>query len=240
MFRNAVDTRGGGHSASAMQGNWRLELAGITKRYGPVTANDGVSLRVAPGEIHAVLGENGAGKSTLMKIVYGAVRPDAGEVRFDGRPVRVRSPQEARALGVAMVFQHFSLFEAFTVVENVRLGLGERLPAAAVAGRLRRAMGEYGIEIDLARPVHALSVGERQRVEILRALLGAPRVLILDEPTSVLDPPSAAKLFVTLRKLAAGGCSILYVSHKLDEIRALCHRCTVLRAGRVTGEADPR
>ncbi len=218
---------------------WRLELDGITKRYAQVVANDGVGLRVAPGEIHALLGENGAGKSTLMKIIYGAVQPDAGEMKFDGRVVRVRSPHQARALGVAMVFQHFSLFEAFTVVENVRLGLDDDLPTAAVAQRLRAAMDEYGIEVGLETPVHALSVGERQRVEILRALLGRPKILILDEPTSVLDPPSVERLFVTLRKLAAGGCSILYVSHKLEEIRALCHRCTVLRGGRVTGEVEP-
>jgi len=217
----------------------RLELREITKQYPGVLANDRVSLTVAPGEIHAVLGENGAGKSTLMKIVYGAVRPDGGEVRVDGQAVRVRNPHEARALGVAMVFQHFSLFDTLTVAENVALGLPAGEPLADISRRIRDKAAEYGQEIDPDRPVHALSVGERQRVEIVRALLAEPRLLILDEPTSVLMPQAVEKLFVTLRQLAATGCSILYISHKLDEIRALCHRCTVLRGGRVTGVVEP-
>ena len=218
----------------------RLSLLGITKRYPGVVASDGVSLEVAPGEIHAVLGENGAGKSTLMKIIYGAVRPDAGEMRWDGKPVVVASPHEARALGIAMVFQHFSLFDTLTTAENVWLGLGRSIALAAVTERIRAVASEYGLEVDPLRPVHSLSVGERQRVEIVRALLADPRLLILDEPTSVLTPQAVQKLFETLRKLSARGCSILYISHKLDEIRALCHRCTVLRGGRVTGEVDPR
>jgi simple sugar transport system ATP-binding protein len=218
----------------------RLALAGITKRYPGVVANDDVSLTVAAGEIHAVLGENGAGKSTLMKIIYGAVRPDAGELRFEGVPVLVRNPQEARRLGIAMVFQHFSLFETVTVAENVWLGLDRSLSLAEVAARIRAKAGEYGLELDPDRPVHTLSVGERQRVEIVRALLTDPRLLILDEPTSVLTPQAVERLFVTLRRLAAAGCSILYISHKLDEIRALCTACTVLRGGRVTGAVDPR
>jgi len=218
----------------------RLELTGIGKQYPAVKANDGVSLRVAPGEIHAVLGENGAGKSTLMKIIYGAVRPDEGEMRFDGRPVVVRSPHEARALGIAMVFQHFSLFDTLTVAENVSLGLDDARSLAEVAERIRRVAGSYGLEVEPERPVHTLAVGERQRVEIVRALLTAPRLLILDEPTSVLTPQAVGKLFDTLRRLAADGCSVLYISHKLDEIRALCDRCTVLRAGKVTGEVDPK
>jgi ABC-type uncharacterized transport system ATPase subunit len=218
----------------------RLELSGIRKQYPGVVANDDISLRVAPGEVHAVLGENGAGKSTLMKIIYGAVRPDAGEMRFDGRPVVVRSPHEARALGIAMVFQHFSLFDTLTVAENVTLGLDHAPRLADVAERIRQVAGSYGLEVQPERPVHTLSVGERQRVEIVRALLTDPKLLILDEPTSVLTPQAVGKLFDTLRKLAAGGCSILYISHKLDEIRALCDRCTVLRAGKVTGEVDPR
>ncbi len=217
----------------------RLELRDISKQYPAVLANDSVSLTVAPGEIHAVLGENGAGKSTLMKIIYGAVRPDAGSVIFDGQPVKVRSPHEARALGIAMVFQHFSLFETLSVAENVMLGLPPGQSLADISRRIRDKAMEYGQEIDPARPVHTLSVGERQRVEIVRALLVEPRLLILDEPTSVLMPQAVDRLFVTLRKLAATGCSILYISHKLDEIRALCHRCTVLRAGRVTGVVDP-
>jgi simple sugar transport system ATP-binding protein len=217
----------------------RLELLGITKQYPAVRANDDVSLRVKPGEIHAVLGENGAGKSTLMKIIYGAVQPDAGEVRWNGKPVQVRNPHEARALGISMVFQHFSLFDTLTAAENVWLGLGPSQPLAQVTGRIRAVASEYGLEVDPLRPVHTLSVGERQRVEIVRALLTNPQLLILDEPTSVLTPQAVDKLFVTLRRLAANGCSILYISHKLDEIRALCHHCTVLRGGKVTGEVDP-
>ena len=218
----------------------RLELVGISKQYPAVKANDRVSLRVAPGEIHAVLGENGAGKSTLMKIIYGAVRPDEGEVRWNGAPAQIRNPQEARALGISMVFQHFSLFDTLSAAENVWLGLDKSLKLAEVSERIVQVSKDYGLDVEPLRPVHSLSVGERQRVEIVRALLTNPKLLILDEPTSVLTPQAVSKLFVTLRQLAADGCSILYISHKLDEIRALCHRCTVLRGGKVTGEVDPR
>ena len=217
----------------------RLELAGISKQYPAVRANDQVSLCVAPGQIHAVLGENGAGKSTLMKIIYGAVRPDEGEIFWNGRPVQIANPQVARALGIAMVFQHFSLFDTLTAAENVWLGLDKAMPLPQVIERIRTVSGEYGLDVDPLRPVHTLSVGERQRVEIVRALLTDPQLLILDEPTSVLTPQAVDKLFVTLRQLAAKGCAILYISHKLDEIRALCHHCTVLRGGKVTGEVDP-
>ena len=218
----------------------RLALRGITKRYPAVVANDSVDLVVAPGEIHAVLGENGAGKSTLMKIVYGAVRPDAGTVAWNGSPVEVASPAAARALGISMVYQHFSLFDTLTAAENVWLGLDKALSLATVTARIREVSGAYGLPVDPLRPVHTLSVGERQRVEIVRALLGAPQLLILDEPTSVLTPQAVQTLFATLRRLADEGCSILYISHKLDEIRTLCHACTVLRGGRVTGRVDPR
>ncbi|MDO5625336.1 MAG: ABC transporter ATP-binding protein [Pseudomonadota bacterium] len=218
----------------------RLQLAGITKRYPGVVANDAVSLTVQPGEIHAVLGENGAGKSTLMKIIYGATPPDAGEVRFDGQPAHIANPQQARALGIAMVFQHFNLFDTLSVAENVWLGLDKSLSLAEVTRRINETAATYGLAIDPERPVHSLSVGEMQRVEIIRALLGNPRLLILDEPTSVLTPQAVEKLFVTLRQLAAEGCAILYISHKLHEIRALCSACTVMRAGRVTGTCDPR
>ena len=218
----------------------RLQLRGITKRYPGVVANDGVALTVQPGEIHAVLGENGAGKSTLMKIIYGAVKPDAGQMQFDGQPMHVHSPQQARQMGVAMVFQHFSLFETLSVAENVWLGLARSLPLAEVTRRITETAAAYGLDIDPARPVHTLGVGEMQRVEIIRALLAQPRLLILDEPTSVLTPQAVDKLFVTLRQLSAEGCSILYISHKLHEIRALCSACTVMRGGRVTGVCDPR
>jgi len=218
----------------------RLQLHGITKSYPAVVANSDVSLTVQPGEIHAVLGENGAGKSTLMKIIYGSVKPDAGSVMVDGVAVTIRNPQEARALGISMVFQHFNLFETLTVAENVWLGLDKKLSLAEVSAQMAATTEEYGLQLDPSRPVHTLSVGERQRVEIVRALLTHPKLLILDEPTSVLTPQAVEKLFVTLRLLTKRGCSILYISHKLHEIRALCTACTVLRGGKVTGVCDPQ
>jgi ABC-type uncharacterized transport system ATPase subunit len=218
----------------------RLQLTGITKRYPAVVANDGISLTVLPGETHAVLGENGAGKSTLMKIIYGSVKPDEGSVLWNGKPVAVRNPQEARELGIAMVFQHFSLFDTLTVAQNVWLGLDKHLSLAEVTARITAKAAEYGLDIDPARPVHTLSVGEMQRVEIIRALLTDPQLLILDEPTSVLTPQAVEKLFVVLKQLAAQGCSILYISHKLHEIRELCNACTVLRGGKVTGVCNPQ
>ncbi|HUR89149.1 MAG TPA: ABC transporter ATP-binding protein [Ramlibacter sp.] len=218
----------------------RLELMHVTKRYPAVVANDDVSLTVMPGQTHAVLGENGAGKSTLMKIIYGAVQPDAGAVRFNGQPVAIRNPQEARALGISMVFQHFSLFDTLTVAENVWLGLPRTVSLAQVTRDIEAKAAEYGLDIHPSRHVHTLSVGEMQRVEIIRALLTNPQLLILDEPTSVLTPQAVEKLFVVLKKLASEGCSILYISHKLHEIRELCTMCTVMRAGKVTGVCDPR
>lgn len=218
----------------------RLKLQGITKAYPAVVANDSVSLNVQAGEIHAVLGENGAGKSTLMKVIYGAVQPDAGSITFDGKQVQIKNPVDARHLGIAMVFQHFSLFETITVAENVWLGLDKGLSLQEVTQRITAKAAQYGLDMDPLRPVHTLGVGERQRVEIVRALLTEPRLLILDEPTSVLTPQAVEKLFKTLRLLSAQGCSILYISHKLHEIRALCTACTVLRGGKVTGVCDPR
>ena len=218
----------------------RLELTGITKAYPSVVANQDVNLVVLPGEIHAVLGENGAGKSTLMKIIYGAVKPDAGIIAWEGKPVAIANPARARRLGIGMVFQHFSLFETLTVADNIALALeadriGNDLPA-----RIKEVSTRYGLPLDPERHVHTMSVGERQRVEIVRCLLQDPRLLIMDEPTSVLTPQAVEKLFETLRRLASEGCSILYISHKLDEIRALCHKATVLRGGKVTGTCDPR
>ncbi len=218
----------------------RLALQKITKKYPTVVANDGVDLTVLPGEIHAVLGENGAGKSTLMKIIYGAVKPDAGTVLWNGQEVGVASPAAARQLGISMVFQHFSLFDTLTVAENIALGLPADTQLAELEGRIAETARQYGLDLEPQRHVHTLSVGECQRVEIVRALLAKPQLLILDEPTSVLTPQAVETLFDTLRQLAAEGCSILYISHKLDEIRALCHTCTVMRGGKVTGVCDPR
>jgi general nucleoside transport system ATP-binding protein len=217
----------------------RLSLRGITKRYPGVVANDGVDLDVRAGEIHAVLGENGAGKSTLMKVIYGIVRPDAGTIRWEGAVAHIANPARARKLGIGMVFQHFSLFETLTVADNIRLALDPAL-ARDLPRRIRDVSARYAMPLDPRRFVHTMSVGERQRVEIVRCLLQDPKLLILDEPTSVLTPSAVLGLFETLRTLAREGCSILYISHKLDEIRALCDRATVLRNGRVTGQCDPR
>ncbi len=237
-LRDASRT-GGSQATPAGVAEPLLELRGITKVYPAVVANDGIDLTVAPGEIHAVLGENGAGKSTLMKIIYGVVKADAGEMRWKGEPVQVRNPAHARDLGIGMVFQHFSLFETLTVTQNVALALPGDPNRGELAKRIAEVSERYGLPVDPRRLVHSLSVGERQRVEIIRCLLQTPKLLIMDEPTSVLTPQAVQKLFETLRQLAAEGCSILYISHKLDEIKALCHNATVLRAGRVTGTCDP-
>jgi simple sugar transport system ATP-binding protein len=218
----------------------RLELRGLTRRFGSFTANEAIDLSVAPGEIHALLGENGAGKSTLVKMVYGVLRPDEGEIRWEGAVVPPLDPRAARALGIGMVFQHFSLFEAMSVAENVALGLDAPGPMPALAERIRQVSQTYGLPLDPRREVHTLSVGERQRIEIVRCLLAEPKLLVMDEPTSVLTPHEVGTLFETLRRLAAEGCSILYISHKLEEIRALCEAATVLRAGRVVAQCDPR
>ena len=218
----------------------RLELRGLTRRFGAVIANQSIDLTVQPGQIHALLGENGAGKSTLVKMVYGVLRPDEGEICWEGQALPPHDPRMARALGIGMVFQHFSLFEAMTVLENVALGLDRPGPMPALAERISQVSREYGLPLDPARDVHTLSVGERQRIEIVRCLLQAPRLLVMDEPTSVLTPHEVDCLFETLRRLAAEGCSILYISHKLEEIRALCEAATILRGGRVVAHCDPR
>lgn len=217
-----------------------LHIEGLTKAYPGVLANDGVGFSVAPGEIHALLGENGAGKSTLVKMIYGLVKPDAGLMMLQGAPYAPAEPRAARMAGVAMVFQHFSLFEALNVAENVALGMENPPPMHALAARIREISTAYGLPLDPARTVGDLSAGERQRVEIIRCLLQDPKLLIMDEPTSVLTPQEVEILFHTLRKLAAEGTAILYISHKLEEIRALCDRATILRGGRVVGACRPR
>jgi simple sugar transport system ATP-binding protein len=218
----------------------RLEVRGVSKRFPGVLANDGVDFAVAPGEIHALLGENGAGKSTLVKIIYGVLNPDAGGLRWNGAAVEITDPHAARALGIGMVFQHFSLFEGMTVLENVALGMDKAADMRALARRVREVSQSYGLPLDPERDVYTLSVGERQRIEIVRCLLQSPKLLIMDEPTSVLTPQEVERLFETLRQLASEGVSILYISHKLEEIRALCDRATILRGGRVVAVCDPR
>lgn len=215
-----------------------LSLKGISKSYGQIHANRSIDLDVAPQSIHAVLGENGAGKSTLMKLIFGVETPDDGDIIWQGKPLRLTSPGDARRHGIGMVFQHFSLFETLTVVENVSLVVpGKR---AALVERIQSLGRDFGLDVDPLAHVHALSVGERQRVEIIRCLMTNPKLLILDEPTSVLPPQAVEKLFETLRRLRDSGVSILFISHKLEEIRALCDRATILRAGQVTGNIDPR
>jgi len=216
-----------------------LRMEGITKRYPGCLANDDVSLTVERNQIHALLGENGAGKSTLVKVIYGLVRPDAGSIAWDGRPVSIGSPGEAQRLGVGMVFQHFSLFEALTVAENIALGLSTPAERRGLRARIVQFSTEYGLPLDPDRVVHDLSVGERQRIEIVRCLLQSPKLLIMDEPTSVLTPQEARRLFVTLRRLAAEGCSILYISHKLEEVRSLCSAATIMRLGRTIARVNP-
>ena len=216
-----------------------LSIRGLTKTYPGVQANSDISFEVAPGEIHALLGENGAGKSTLVKTIYGLVTPDSGEMYVSGTLFEPRNPQEARGAGVSMVFQHFSLFEALTVAENIALGMDKPPKPEDLALKIRDIANAYGLPLDPERLVGDLSVGERQRVEIVRCLLQNPRILIMDEPTSVLTPQEVATLFKTLRQLSQEGVAILYISHKLEEIRALCDQATILRSGRVVGACRP-
>ena len=217
----------------------RLELIGINKAYPGVIANNNVSLKVMPGEIHALLGENGAGKSTLVKFIYGVQKADSGRMLWEGQEVRLANPNAARKLGVGMVFQHFSLFDAMTVEENISLGISPELTKGDLSGRIREISAQYGLPLDPDRYVHTLSVGERQRIEVVRCLLQDPSLLIMDEPTSVLTPQEVEELFKTLRRLSEEGVSILYISHKLEEIKALCHTATIMRMGEVVAECTP-
>ena len=218
----------------------QLQLRQISKRYPGCLANDAIDLSIAPGEIQALLGENGAGKSTLMKIIYGVTQADSGEMLWQGHPVSMRNPAQARQLGIGMVFQHFSLFETLSVAQNIALAMGSAAGSPKqLEAKIREVSRRYGMALEPQRLVHSLSIGERQRVEIVRCLMQDIRLLILDEPTSVLTPQEADELFITLRRLAAEGCSILFISHKLGEVRALCHSATVLRGGRVAGHCVP-
>ena len=217
-----------------------LEALDIVKRFGDFPANDGVTLRLPPGEIHALLGENGAGKSTLVKIIYGALQPTEGQLRWRGEDVTVPNPAAARRLGIGMVFQHFSLFEALTVAENIALALPGRFDLRVLAERIARVSAQYGLPLQPTALVADLSVGERQRIEIVRCLLQEPQLLIMDEPTAVLTPQEADQLFVTLRRLADDGCAVLYISHRLEEVKQLCHDATILRHGKVVANVDPQ
>jgi simple sugar transport system ATP-binding protein len=216
-----------------------LSLKGLTKAYPGVVANDAVSFDIGAGEVHALLGENGAGKSTLVKMIYGLVKPDSGEMTLRGAPFAPGEPRQARADGIAMVFQHFSLFDALNVAENIALGMENPPALRDLATKIRQVSEAYGLPLDPYRTVGDLSAGERQRVEIIRCLLQDPKLLIMDEPTSVLTPQEVEILFLTLEKLRAEGTSILYISHKLEEIRRLCDHATILRLGKNVGECVP-
>jgi general nucleoside transport system ATP-binding protein len=213
-----------------------VELAGITKRFPGVVANQDVELRVTPGEVHAVVGENGAGKSTLMKILYGMVRPDGGAIRVSGREVHFRSPKDAIESGIGMVHQHFMLAENLTVLENVILGAepsrGPQIDFGRARERIRTLSGAYGFPLDPGRLLEDLSVGARQRVEIIKVLYRGARILILDEPTAVLVPQEVDDLFAHLRGLKSEGVTVIFISHKLDEVLAIADTITVMRSGR--------
>ncbi|HUS17460.1 MAG TPA: ABC transporter ATP-binding protein, partial [Chloroflexia bacterium] len=218
-----------------------VAMTGITKRFAGVVANDDVSFTAAPGEVHALLGENGAGKSTLMSILAGLYRPDAGTIKLDGAPVQFHAPGDAIAHGIGMVYQHFMLVPSLTVTENAMLGdrsRDPRLDAARVAAELTGLSTRYGMQVHPGALIWQLSVGEQQRVEILRLLYRGARVLIFDEPTAVLTPQESADLVRTLRHMAAEGFCIIFISHKMDEVLAVADRVTVLRRGRVVATLD--
>ena len=217
-----------------------VSLRGIVKRFGDFVANDRIDIEIRRGENHALLGENGAGKSTLVKMLYGLLEPSEGEIAWEGKPIRLTRPDDSRALGVGMVFQHFSLFDNLTVAENIELVLPKEARRADLAQRIAAISQRYGMALEPDRPVWSLSAGERQRIEIARCLLQDPKLIILDEPTSVLTPQEAEKLFETLDSLKAEGRALLYISHRLEEVKRLCDRATILRRGKVVGACDPR
>jgi ABC-type uncharacterized transport system ATPase subunit len=221
-----------------------LELKGITKRFGSLVANDGIDLAVAPGQVHALLGENGAGKTTLMNVLYGLTQPDEGEILLDGKAVRFHSPKDAIAAGIGMVHQHFMLVPVFTIAENVTLGIEEANRAGLLDRRktrrdVRALSQRYGLEIDPDALVEDLPVGIQQRVEIVKALVREATVLILDEPTAVLTPAETQDLFRIIRQLKDGGTSVVFISHKLKEVQAIADTITVLRRGKVVGNRPP-
>jgi simple sugar transport system ATP-binding protein len=222
-----------------------LEMRGITKRFPGVVANDGIDLSIRPGEIHALLGENGAGKSTLMNILYGLLSPDEGEILLDGQATAIADPSDAIARGIGMVHQHFMLVPVFSVAENIVLGNETMANAVFLdvhrsVGRIRELAAQLGFEIDPDARAGDLSVGIQQRIEILKALYRGAKVLILDEPTAVLTPQETVEIFQVLRRLAAEGTSIVFISHKLYEVLEIADRITVIRRGRVVGQADPK
>jgi simple sugar transport system ATP-binding protein len=217
-----------------------LQLNGISKSFPGVKANENISFEINSGEIHALLGENGAGKSTLVKMIYGLMQPDLGNMRLSSESFRPSEPSKARQSGIAMVFQHFSLFDALNVAENIALGMENPPKINDLSEKIENVSKSYGLPLDPKRLVGQLSAGERQRVEIIRCLLQNPKLLIMDEPTSVLTPNEVKTLFETLLRLKEEGKSILYISHKLEEIREICDFATILRNGEKVGSCTPK
>src|SRR6266849_5313657 len=217
-----------------------LQTVGVTKRYGDFLANEAIDIDIWPQQIHALLGENGAGKSTLVKTIYGLIQPSEGEMLWQGEKMVLSGPSEARGRGIGMVFQHFSLFDNFTVAENVALGLDGKESFKDMSARLEEVSNVYGLPLDPRREVWQLSVGERQRIEIVWTRMQNPKFLILDEPTAVLTPQEADQLFVVLDRLKAEGRAILYISHKLEEVKRLCDMATILRGGKKISTCNPQ
>jgi len=217
-----------------------LEVRALTKKFGEFTANQTIDLILEAGKTHALLGENGAGKSTLVKMIYGALQPTSGAIVWQGKEIKIVNPAAARELGIGMVFQHFSLFEALTVAENISLALPPQLRTQGLEERIASLSEDYGLPLNPHALVADLSVGERQRIEIVRCLLQEPRLLIMDEPTAVLTPQEAEALFATLNRLTQEGCAVLYISHRLEEVKQLCHDATILRHGEVVAQVDPQ
>ncbi|MEM7070689.1 MAG: ABC transporter ATP-binding protein [Pseudomonadota bacterium] len=223
-----------------MTDNVLLQTRDLTKSFGHFTANDHVDITILKGEIHALLGENGAGKSTFVKMIYGSLQPDQGQIFWDGKAHKILNPAYARKLGIAMVFQHFSLFEALNVAENIALALECHPDDKNLHDNIIDISKRYGLAVEPDILIADLSVGQRQRVEIVRCLLQNPKLLIMDEPTSVLTPQEADQLFVVLKRLVKEGCSVLYISHRLEEVRAICNRATILRHAKKIDEIDPK
>jgi simple sugar transport system ATP-binding protein len=222
----------------------KLELRGITKRFGSLLANDHIDVVVVPGQIHCLLGENGAGKSTLMNVLYGLYEPTEGEILIDDKPVSFRGPGDAMAAGIGMVHQHFMLVPVFTVAENVALGAestkaGGFLNLDDTRRKIKEISDQYGFDVDPDALVEDLPVGVQQRVEIIKALVRDAKVLILDEPTAVLTPQDTDELLDIMRQLKSGGTSIVFISHKLREVKAVADTITVIRRGKVVGTASP-
>src|SRR2546421_7686017 len=217
-----------------------LQTVGLTKRYGTFLANEAIDIDIWPQQIHALLGENGAGKSTLVKTIYGLIQPSEGEMRWQGEKMVLSGPSEARSRGIGMVFQHFSLFDNLTVAENVALGLDGKESFKDMSARLEQVSKVYGLPLDPKRQVWQLSVGESQRIEIVRALMQNPKFLIRDEPTAVQTPQEADQLFTVLDRLKAEGRAILYISHKLEEVKRLCDTATILRGGKKISTCNPK